>query len=105
MRRFPRLGLIPTWAKDAAIGNRMINAGAETLTAKPTFIGAFRKRRCLIIADGFYEWQKQDSGPKQPYRRAGGRFADLAKISLFRDLNSLFGRKISLFRCVGNSAK
>jgi putative SOS response-associated peptidase YedK len=102
MRRFPRLGLIPTWAKDAAIGNRMINAGAETLTAKPTFRGAFRKRRCLIIADGFYEWQKQDSGP---IAELGGRFADLTKNSLFRDLSSLFGRKISLFRCVGNSAK
>ncbi len=84
MRRFPRLGLIPTWAKDAAIGNRMINAGAETLTAKPTFRGAFRKWRCLIISDGFY----QDSGP---IAELGGRFADMAKNSLFRDLNSLFG--------------
>jgi putative SOS response-associated peptidase YedK len=52
-------GLIPSWAKDAEIGNRMINARAETLAEKPSFKAAFRRRRCLILADGFYEWQKQ----------------------------------------------
>jgi len=54
---FFRWGLIPSWAKDAAIGNRLINARAETLAEKPSFRNALRRRRCLIAADGFYEWQ------------------------------------------------
>ena len=62
-----RWGLIPFWAKDPRIGNRIINARAETLAAKPAFRIALRKRRCLILADGFYEWQKLGSG-KQPVR-------------------------------------
>jgi putative SOS response-associated peptidase YedK len=52
-----RWGLIPSWAKDSSIGNRMFNARSETLTEKPSFRNAFQKRRCLIVADGFYEWQ------------------------------------------------
>jgi putative SOS response-associated peptidase YedK len=59
-------GLIPSWAKDSTIGNKMINARAETVSEKPSFRSAFKKRRCLILADGFYEWQKTDDG-KQPY--------------------------------------
>lgn len=53
-----RWGLIPSWAKDPSIGNRMFNARAETVAEKPSFARAFQKRRCLIPADGFYEWQK-----------------------------------------------
>lgn len=60
-------GLIPSWAKDPSIGNKLINASrAETLTEKPSFRNPFKHRRCLIIADGFYEWQKVDNR-KQPY--------------------------------------
>jgi len=51
-------GLIPFWAKDPSIGSRMINARSETLAEKPSFKNAFKRRRCLILADGFYEWQK-----------------------------------------------
>jgi len=51
-------GLIPSWAKDTKIGNRLINARAETVTTKPAFRSAFKKRRCLILADSFFEWQK-----------------------------------------------
>jgi len=54
-----RWGLIPSWAKDPRIGNQMINAKAETVAAKPSFRLALRKRRCLIPASGFYEWQQQ----------------------------------------------
>jgi putative SOS response-associated peptidase YedK len=54
-----RWGLVPSWAKDPKIGDRMINARAETLADKPAYKTAFRKRRCLIPADGFYEWQKR----------------------------------------------
>jgi putative SOS response-associated peptidase YedK len=53
-----RWGLIPSWAKDPAIGNRMINARAETVREKPAFRTAFERRRCLVPASGFYEWQK-----------------------------------------------
>jgi putative SOS response-associated peptidase YedK len=53
-------------AKDPSIGNRMINARAETVSEKPSFRSAFKKRRCLIVADGFYEWQKTGNG-KQPF--------------------------------------
>lgn len=62
-----RWGLIPFWAKDMAIGNTMINARAETVTEKPSFRQAFIKRRCLIPADGFFEWEKLASGKKQPW--------------------------------------
>jgi putative SOS response-associated peptidase YedK len=51
-------GLIPSWAKDPSIGNRMINARAETLAEKPAYRAALKKRRCIIPADGFYEWQR-----------------------------------------------
>jgi putative SOS response-associated peptidase YedK len=59
-------GLVPKWAKERAIGNRMINARAETLAEKPSFRDAYRKRRCLVLADGWYEWQVAPGG-KQPW--------------------------------------
>lgn len=58
-------GLVPFWAKDTTIGSRMINARSETVTTKPSFRTAFKWRRCLILADGFYEW-KGEKGHKQP---------------------------------------
>lgn len=61
-----RWGLIPFWAKDPAIGNRMINARAETVHEKPAFRAAFQSRRCLIVADGYYEWQALPGGRKAP---------------------------------------
>jgi len=59
-------GLVPFWAKDISIGNRMINARAETVHTKPSFRNAFKKRRCLILSDGFYEWAGA-AGKKQPH--------------------------------------
>ena len=62
-----RWGLIPAWADDPKIGFRMINARAETVATKPAYRAAFKQRRCLVIADGFYEWQKDPGGrQKQP---------------------------------------
>lgn len=61
-----RWGLIPAWAKDTTIGAKLINARAETVAEKPAFRSAFRHRRCLVVADGFYEWRRQD-GKKQPF--------------------------------------
>jgi putative SOS response-associated peptidase YedK len=52
-------GLIPSWAKDPAIGHKLINARAETVAEKPSFRAALKKRRCLVLADGFYEWQRE----------------------------------------------
>ncbi len=59
-------GLVPSWAKDPKIGYRLINARAETAADRPTFRSAFKKGRCLVLADGFYEWKKV-GGKKQPY--------------------------------------
>lgn len=61
-----RWGLIPSWSQDPAIGNRLINARAETVAEKPSFRSAIKSRRCLIVADGFYEWEKKPAGKKQP---------------------------------------
>jgi putative SOS response-associated peptidase YedK len=61
-----RWGLVPFWAKDPSIGNRMINARAETVAEKPSYRAAFRHRRCIVLADGFYEWHRQND-TKTPY--------------------------------------
>jgi len=61
-----RWGLVPSWAKEAKVGYRMINARAETVADKPAYRAAFRRRRCLVPADGFYEWQQTAAG-KQPW--------------------------------------
>jgi putative SOS response-associated peptidase YedK len=68
--RVMRWGLVPSWAKDISVGSRMINARAETVAEKPAFRAAFAKRRCLLPADGYYEWQPPPAGtkaPKQPF--------------------------------------
>jgi len=68
--RVVRWGLVPSWAKDVSIGSRLINARAETVAEKPAFRAAFARRRCLLPADGYYEWQAPPAGTKgkkQPY--------------------------------------
>lgn len=64
-----RWGLVPSWAPDLSMGDRMINARAETVTEKVSFKRAFNKRRCLVVADGFYEWQKIGDGKRPFYIR------------------------------------
>ena len=73
-----RWGLVPHWAKDPSIGNRQINARADTVATKPAYRAAFKRQRCLILADVFYEWaDKGEGSPRQPYairRRDGAPF-------------------------------
>jgi putative SOS response-associated peptidase YedK len=94
--RIVRWGLVPSWAKDISIGSRLINARAETVSEKPSFRRAFERRRCLLPADGYYEWQKpaQSAGtagkgaPKQPFyitRGDGGPLAFAGLYELWRD--------------------
>jgi len=61
-----RWGLVPSWAKDPSIGDRMINARSETAADKPAFRSSFKSKRCLVVLDGFYEWKKLGTGKKQP---------------------------------------
>ena len=100
--RVVRWGLVPYWAKDPKIGSRLINARAETVDSKPAFRQAFKRRRCLLPADGYYEWQRPDGGEsdspggkgagaggaKQPYyifREDGGPLAFAGLYELWRD--------------------
>ena len=86
-----RWGLIPSWADDPSIGYRMINARAETVAVKPAYRRAFAKRRCILPADGYYEWQAVTDGGKkrkQPYfiyRTDGGALAFAGIYELWRD--------------------
>ena len=96
--RVVRWGLVPFWAKDPKIGSRLINARAETVASKPAFRHAFKRNRCLLPADGYYEWQRPDGssqdepggkgGVKQPYfitRGDGGPLAFAGLYELWRD--------------------
>lgn len=76
-----RWGLVPSWAKDVKIGARMINARSETVATKPAFRSAFKRRRCLVVADGFYEWKRVGKA-KQPFhiRMADGSPFGMAAI-------------------------
>jgi len=85
-----RWGLVPSWAKDLKIGDRQINARAETIAGKPAYRRAFNKRRCLIPADGFYEWQVvAGRKAKQPVfihpTEADGLFAFAGVYEVWRD--------------------
>ena len=75
-------GLVPFWAKDRAIGARMINARGETLREKPSFRNAYKRRRCLVLADGYYEWQRSAS-TKQPYYIQPGSLEPMAIAGLW----------------------
>ena len=84
---YMRWGLIPSWAKDKSIGNRMINARAATVAEKPSFRNALRHRRCLILADGYYEWQKigRQRIPMRIVMRSGEPFAFAGLWETWRD--------------------
>lgn len=86
--RVVRWGLVPSWAKDVSIGSRMINARMETVAEKPAFRKAFALRRCLLPADGYFEWYGETKGPKQPFfirPKGGGVLAMAGLYELWRD--------------------
>jgi putative SOS response-associated peptidase YedK len=89
-----RWGLIPFWAKDIKIGYRTINARAETVDSKPSFRDAFKRRRCLIAADGFYEWKPLGGRKKQPYYITLPRDRPFAFAGLWEAWKSPEGEKI-----------
>ena len=82
-----RWGLVPFWAKDPSIGNRMINARAETVAETPAFRAAYRHRRCLVLADGFYEWHRE-GGVKTPYYISSADGQPFAFAALWENWNS-----------------
>jgi putative SOS response-associated peptidase YedK len=82
-----RWGLIPFWAKDPSIGNRMINARAETVAEKPSYRAAYRRRRCLVLADGFYEWHREGS-IKTPYYISAADGEPFAFAALWENWNN-----------------
>jgi putative SOS response-associated peptidase YedK len=83
-----RWGLIPSWAPDRRVASRLINARAETVTEKPAFRSAFERRRCLLPADGWYEWERAADGTRRPWRIAppdGGPLAFAGLWEVWRD--------------------
>ena len=98
-----RWGLVPFWARDLAIGNTLINARAETVAAKPAFRDALHKRRCLVLADGFYEWRR-DGKRRRPYyiRRPSHRL--MAFAGLWERWRAPDGRWLRSFTIITTTA-
>ncbi|GBG06336.1 DUF159 family protein [Paenibacillus agaridevorans] len=88
-------GLVPPWAEDEKIGYKMINARGETVAGKPAFRAAFQRKRCLIPADGFYEWQLRQDGSKQPYRIVLKDVKIFSFAGLYETWTSPDGNKVS----------
>ena len=103
--RYVRWGLIPWWAKDPSIGNRMINARAETLTQRASFRDAFARRRCLVIADGFYEWRRVDRRrwPMRVVLKSGEPFAFAGLWEVWRDPKGQRVRSCTIITTEANS--
>lgn len=97
-----RWGLIPSWAKDASIGNRMINARGETMAEKPSFRAAFKRRRCLAPFDGFFEWKKTEGGKIPHYITLtdGKPFAVAGLWETWRDKSNPDGKAVKSFTVV-----
>jgi putative SOS response-associated peptidase YedK len=102
--RFYRWGLIPFWAKDPSIGNKLINARAETIVEKPSFKQAFLNRRCLVLSNGFFEWKKSEE--KTPYRICMQDFSPFSMAGIWENWKSPEGemiRSFSIITTVANS--
>jgi putative SOS response-associated peptidase YedK len=102
-----RWGLVPSWAKAPSLGLKMINARVETAAERPAYRRAFERYRCLIIADGFYEWQPTGSGPKQPFhitRADGDLFAFAGLWSIWHAPDGSRLRTCAIITTVANAA-
>ncbi len=102
-----RWGLVPSWAKDARIGSRLINARAETVATTPAFRASFQKRRCIVPADGFYEWERRTPEIRQPnlIRRVDGDPMAFAGLwSIWRDPTQPDGEPVRTFSIITTSA-
>jgi putative SOS response-associated peptidase YedK len=100
-------GLVPAWAKTPDTGLKMINARLETAAERPAYRRAFERFRCLIVADGFYEWQPQPGGPKQPFhitRSDGGLFAFAGLWSIWHGDDGATLRTCTILTTAANSA-
>ncbi len=98
-----RWGLVPFWADDIGIGNRLINARGETVATKPSFRTAFKKRRCLVPSDGFYEWRKE-AGGKQPLRIVRRDGAPFAMAGLWEEWTDPGGQPLRTFTIITTEA-
>ena len=103
---YMRWGLIPSWAKCASAGNRMINARAETLAERHSFRTAFQRRRCLVLADGFYEWQRKDSGKRPMWiaMASGEPFAFAGLWDAWRDPKGEVVRSCAIITTAANES-
>jgi putative SOS response-associated peptidase YedK len=102
-----RWGLVPSWAKSPKTGLKMINARVETVAERPAFRRAFERFRCLIVADGFYEWRRQEAGPKQPFHIAlsdGAMFAFAGLWSIWYGEDDTKLRTCTILTTVPNAA-
>jgi putative SOS response-associated peptidase YedK len=100
-----RWGLVPPWADDPSVGFKMINARAETVADKPAYREPFQRGRCLIVADGFYEWQRE--GARQPFhvtRGDGGPFAFAGLRTAWRDPHGEWLRSCAIVTTRANAA-
>jgi putative SOS response-associated peptidase YedK len=98
-----RWGLVPFWAKDQAVGNKLINARAETVAVKNSFRESFRRRRCLVPADGFFEWKKE-AGRKTPYLFGADHGSLVALAGLWDTWQSPAGEKVQSFTIITTEA-
>lgn len=98
-----RWGLIPAWARDPSIGNKLINARAESVAEKPAFKGPFRKARCLVLADGFYEWRRS-AGAKVPMRFTLGASEPFAMAGLWDSWTTPDGAVVRSFAIITSQA-
>ncbi len=99
-----RWGLVPFWAKEASIGNRLVNARVETVTEKPAYKESFQKRRCLVVVDGFYEWQRHGR-TKQPFHLKSESGALLAMAGLWDRWMAPDGELVESFAIITKPAE